>query len=73
MAMVIEAILTFNLMFVGLVVSDPRKRSVIASLATGFSIGSGAMAGVSQLRACTGWARKNDTILNHVNKILYKF
>ena len=47
MAMVIEAILTFNLVFVGLVVSDPRRRSIIASVATGFSIGSGAMAAVS--------------------------
>ena len=48
MALVIEAILTFNLLFVGLVVSDPRKPSLLGSVVTGFSIGTGAMAAVSQ-------------------------
>jgi len=48
MALVIEAIITFNLIFVGLVVSDPRKRSILASVAAGFSIGTGAMAAVSR-------------------------
>jgi len=48
MAMLIEAIITFNLLFVGLVVSDPRKPSVLASAAIGFSIGTGAMAAVSK-------------------------
>jgi len=47
MALVIEAIITFNLMFVGLVVSDPRKPSVLSSAVTGFSIGTGALAAVS--------------------------
>ena len=50
MAMVVEAIVTFNLIFVGLVVGDPFKRSVISSVATGFAIGSGAMAAVSTNR-----------------------
>jgi len=54
MALVIEAIITFNLVFVGLVVSDPRKRSILASIATGFSIGSGAMAAVSVTRSASG-------------------
>jgi len=47
MALVVEAILTFNLMFVGLVVNDPRKPSILSSAVVGFSIGTGAMAAVS--------------------------
>jgi len=53
MATVIEAILTFNLTFVGLVVADPRKRSLLASAVTGFSIGTGAMAAVRCRSTCT--------------------
>ena len=49
MAMVIEAILTFHLIFVGLVVTDPRKPSLLASAVIGFSVGTGAMAAVSFL------------------------
>ena len=48
--MVIEGILTFNLILVGLVVNDPRKPSPLASAAAGFSIGTGAMAAVSKAR-----------------------
>jgi len=45
--MVIEAILSFNIMFVAMVVSDPRKPSLLGSAVVGFSIGTGAMAAVS--------------------------
>ena len=47
MAMMIEAVLTFHLIFVALVVTDPRKPSLLASAIIGFSVGTGAMAAVS--------------------------
>jgi len=55
MAMVIEAILTFNLVFVGLVVADPRKPSLLSSAVTGFSIGTGAMAAVRYIHSFIHW------------------
>jgi len=47
MALVIEAILAFNLMFIALVVRNPHKPSPLASVAVGFCIGTGALAAVS--------------------------
>jgi len=48
MGMGIEGILTFNLIFVGLVACDPKLKpnNVIGGLVTGFAIGTGVMVAV---------------------------
>jgi len=47
MGMAIEAILTFNLIFVGLILGQPvGQPSAITSLTIGFCVGTGVMAAV---------------------------